>query len=65
VQGRLRNEWISVEIETSCKHCNQSLHITLDSAMRSAVREKDATPLVFMPDVDWQHFSGRSIIDSY
>jgi len=65
VQGRLRNEWLSVEIETKCKHCNQQLHITMDSAMQFSVAEQAAVPLVFMPDISWEHFSGQTIIDSY
>jgi hypothetical protein len=65
VQGRLRNELISVEIETNCKHCGQALHLTVDSAMRFSVGESGAAPLMFSPDVDWEHFTGRSIIDSY
>jgi hypothetical protein len=65
VQGRLRNELISVDIETKCKHCDQSLHLTIDSKMQVSVQEKDALPLVFMPDVNWDGFAERTIIDSY
>jgi hypothetical protein len=65
VQGRLRNEFVSVEIETKCSHCNQEMQFTVDSNMRVSAREPDANPLVFMPDVDWEHFAERTIIDSY
>jgi hypothetical protein len=65
VQGRLRNEYVSVEIETHCRHCDQVMHITIDSNMRFSVREDQATPLVFMPDVDWANFAGRTIIDAF
>lgn len=65
VQGRLRNEVVSVEIETKCRHCDQGLHITIDSDIRVSVREDEATPLVFMPDVDWANFADQTIIDSY
>jgi hypothetical protein len=40
------------------------MHILLDSTMRVSVRE-EATPLVFMPDVDWNKFTERTIIDAY
>jgi hypothetical protein len=56
---------MSVEIETKCRHCDQILHITVDSNMQASVLEDQATPLVFMPDVDWANFAGRTIIDSY
>jgi len=65
VQGQLRNERLSVEIETTCKHCARTLHITVDSAMQFSVGERAAAPLLFMPDVDWERFTGRNIIDSY
>jgi len=65
VQGRLRKGYVSVEVETLCKHCKQALHFTLDSNMQVSVRETDAKPLVFMPDVDWQNFSEETIIDAY
>jgi hypothetical protein len=65
VQGQLRKEYVSVEVETQCKHCGRALHFTIDSNMHASVRGSDATPLVFMPDVDWSHFAERTIIDSY
>jgi hypothetical protein len=65
VQGKLQNKVISVEIEMRCKHCDQSLHITVDSNMKVSVREQEAAPLVFMPDVDWDNFTQRTIIDAY
>lgn len=37
----------------------------IDSSMQFSVDEKRAAPLVFMPDIDWEHFAGRNIIDSY
>ncbi len=54
-----------MEVDTQCKHCGQALHFTLDSNMQVSVHEPDASPLVFMPEVDWAHFAERTIIDSY
>jgi hypothetical protein len=65
VQGRLSKKYLSVEIEAKCKHCDQDLHITVDSNMKISVQEKKASPLMFSPDVDWDHFTGRNIIDGY
>jgi Alkylmercury lyase len=65
VEGQLRGDYLSVEIETKCSHCSQAMHFTVDSRMRVSVREAQAAPLVFMPDVDWVHFAERTIIDSY
>jgi hypothetical protein len=33
--------------------------------MKVSVREQEAAPLVFIPDVDWDHFTDRTIIDAY
>jgi hypothetical protein len=52
-------------METKCRHCELPMHITIDSHMLVSVREEEALPLVFMPDMDWEHFTGRTIIDSY
>ncbi len=65
MQGQLRKEYVSAELETECKHCGQSLHLTIDSNMQVLVREMDARPLLFMPDVDWPNFKEQTIIDSY
>jgi len=64
VQGSLRKEYISIEVTTECKHCGQVLHLTIDSNMQVSVGESDANPLVFIPDIDWENFTQRNIIDS-
>jgi len=33
--------------------------------MRVSVNQAGASPLVFMPDIDWDTFAERTIIDSY
>jgi hypothetical protein len=65
VQGRLRNENLSVKIESECAHCGKKLHLTLDSELMWSHEEVDANPLVFEPDVDWSHFKGVNIIHDY
>jgi len=65
VQGRLRGEKLTIEIESECAHCGRTLHICVDSELNSQVREKGAEPLLFEPDVDWKTFKGANIIDDY
>ena len=65
MQGRLRNEDLAIEIETGCAHCGMQIHLTVDSELRWSVREQDANPLVFVPEVDWTHFTDTYIIDAY
>ena len=65
VQGQLRNEKLSVEIETVCVHCEQPMHLTVNSDLQWSVREQDASPLLFEPEVDLEHFNDATIIDAY
>ena len=67
VQGSLRKEPLSFEIETECVHCGQPLYLTLDSDLRYQVRDADegAEPLVFQPLIDWTTFTEPNIIDAF
>ena len=65
MQGRLREEHLLVTIETACGHCGRLLRITVSSDMEFSVHDQDASPLVFMPQVDWRTFTEPNIIDAY
>ena len=65
MQGHLRNERLAVELTTDCTHCGQELHLTLDSELNWSVKESNANPLVFEPEIDWEHFEGPNIIGDY
>lgn len=65
MQGKIRNEFLTAGVETQCQHCGQSLHLAVDSSMNISVAEAGAYPWVFMPDMDWEHFTERTIIDAY
>ena len=56
---------MTTEVESECHHCGQSLRLTVDSSMKISVQETGAEPWVFMPDMDWEHFTERTIIDAY
>ena len=65
VQGQLRRETLSCVIETECGHCQQPLHIEIDSELEYRVVEKAAQPLVYVPLVDIGNLDEPSIIDSF
>jgi Alkylmercury lyase len=65
VQGHLRNEYVSITIKTKCSHCEQRMHISIDSNWVISTREQESSPLVFMPDINWNSFKERTIIDAY
>lgn len=46
-------------------HCDRVMQITIDSNLRVSIREDEAEPLLFMPDVNWENFAERTIIDAY
>jgi len=65
VQSRLRKQPLEVEVETSCAHCGQAMHILVDERLRWRTRERGADPRVFLPKIDWAAFRGKNIIDDY
>ena len=65
VQGRLREEHLSVEIETECAHCGWPMRMTLDSELVHQLHEGGEQPLVFEPQVEWDTFAESNIIDAY
>jgi hypothetical protein len=65
VQGRLREERLSVAVETECAHCAERLQLELDSELTYRVNSAGAEPLVFMPHVEWAAFNEPNIIHSY
>ena len=65
VQGRLRDEDLSVEVETSCAHCSRSMHLTIDSQMNCRVVDEECRPIVFVPQVDFGKLEDPNIIDAF
>jgi hypothetical protein len=65
VQGRLRNETLSIVIKTECAHCAQPINIEIDHELKYHVAEEDADPLVFSPLVDFGKLTDPSIIDAF
>ena len=65
MQGRLRNEALSFQVETACGHCGQPLHLEIDSDLNYRVLEEDAEPLVYAPLMDATKLEDPSIIDAF
>ena len=65
VQGRLRDEVLEVQIETECAHCGRELAFSLDNRMKVSSMSEGADPLVFEPNVDWEHFKEPNILHAY
>jgi hypothetical protein len=65
VQGQLRQEKLSFQIETECAHCGKPIHIQIDSDLNYKVLEPGADPLVFVPNVNFATLKDPSIIDGF
>jgi hypothetical protein len=65
VQGRLRSEHLSVEIDSECAHCAKPMHITLDSELNYSVKETGCEPIVFVPEVDFSKLEDKCIIHAF
>ena len=65
VQGRLRNERLSFEIDAECGHCGDPIHLTVNEDLMCRVDNPDQHPLMFWPSVDWEKFTEPHIIDTY
>lgn len=65
MEGRLRNERLTVEIATECAHCARPMHLQVDEKLQWRVSESGANPRLFLPHIDWDTFQGRNIIGDY
>jgi len=65
VQGRLRNETLSVRVKSSCAHCGKPIELTIDSDLNCTVHDPEARPLVFVPDVDLLTLREENIINAF
>ena len=65
MQGQLRQDPLTFAIETECAHCQQPLHLEIDSDLNYRVQESGAEPLVLVPMVDLDQLQDPSIIDAF
>ena len=65
MQGRLRDEYLSVEVETECGQCGRTIQFTLDSKLNFQVKSAGAQPLVFEPHLDWETFTEPNIVHAF
>jgi hypothetical protein len=65
VQGHLRNDFLEVEIRTTCAHCGEPMVLVVDSELGFRIERGGPEPLIFEPRVDWSTFKDSDIIDGY
>ncbi|MBU1340601.1 MAG: hypothetical protein KKE44_22030 [Proteobacteria bacterium] len=52
-------------IKTQCACCSRPISIDIDSQMKFHVHDPKASPLIFIPDVDFLKLMDPSIIDAF
>lgn len=65
MQGRLRNEHLTVTVRTECAHCKDPMELTIDSDLNFSVKEEGCDPMIFVPDVDLLKLKDESIINAF
>ena len=65
VQGHLRREPVTTRCKTECAHCGEPLALQIDADLNVHVSPDRATPLVFLPIVDFAKLRAKSIIDDF
>ena len=65
VQGRLREETLSVAVHTECACCARPIDLEIDSDLCCRVLSDDASPLLSVPLVDPSRLEAPNIIDDF
>ena len=65
MQGKLRNEPVTVRVETECAHCAKTMEMEIDSHLHVKPDDEKCEPIIFVPDVDLLNLQEDSIIDSF
>jgi hypothetical protein len=65
VQGQLKKESTSVIIKSECAHCANPVTIELDDKLKYRITEEGASPVVFIPIVDFKKLADPCIIDAF
>jgi hypothetical protein len=65
VQGRLREEDVSISVISECAHCKRPMHLEIDGDMNWNSPDGDCSPIIFVPDVDFRTLKDPDIIDAF
>jgi len=65
VQGRLRNEQLTVTVRTECAHCKKPMELTIDSELNYSTVGNGCEPVVYAPDLDLFTLPEKNIINAF
>ena len=65
VQGRLRDEPLSFDIESECACCREPIRFTMGRDLSFTLADPGSDPIFFVPMVDFTRLKAPSIIDDF
>jgi hypothetical protein len=65
VQGHLRQEPVTIRVETACAHCGEPMHLEIDQEMKCRCLEGGPAPIIFVPEVDLNRLKQPHIIEAF
>lgn len=65
VQGKLRNESLTVNIKTECQHCGKPIHLELNNNLEFNLEQENAAPMLVKPIVDFAKLKEPNIINAF
>jgi hypothetical protein len=65
VQGKLRNEPLSFDVESECACCTKPIRFTMRHDLSFTLDAPESDPLFFVPMVDFTKLKASSIIDHF
>jgi hypothetical protein len=65
VQGRLRDEEVSISVASECAFSKRPMLMEIDSDMNCRCEDGDCSPMIFVPKVDFKTLRDPNIIDAF
>ena len=65
VEGRLRDETLTVAVDTECACCARPLELEITSELDCRVVSDGASPLLTVPMIDFRRLRAPNIIDDF
>jgi hypothetical protein len=65
VQGKLRDEPLSFDIESECACCKRPIRFNMRHDLSYTLTDSDSDPIFFVPIVDFTRLKAPSIIDRF
>ena len=65
VQGKLRNEALSFDIESECACCKAPIQFTMNHNLSFTIADPGSDPIFFVPTVDFTRLKAASIVERF